>query len=395
MVNPALLKLDLFCKGLRIDESCNLRNDARPILRTRAGLGSGLEIILPDGIYVNAPVEEKWTRNSPYILRKRNGRYFIEREGTEAVPVRLPPPPKFYSRKTSSGKEMRRIGVMQGTYLGIYPTRVCHYWTEKPRCNCHFCSVGLNVGVAEEESKSVEDVLETVLAARREEKITFVHFNTGYYEGDTYLDDLIPFIKAVKEKTGLLIGVQTPPHPDFSRYDDLRAMGVNNVSFCFEIWDRKIFEEVCPGKAAHVGQERYLRAIEYCARLFDTTNGEIIAGLEPPEKTIEAINWITSVGAIPTVCVFRPLTGTDYEDKPPPDTERMIPIFRRLYEACMERGLPIGIAPNIKVSIVMLPEEGRYLCGDTSRFRLTETKLRAKKLLFGAAFKLVTAMKRV
>ena len=41
------------------------------------------------------------------------------------------------------------------------------------------------------------------------------------------------------------------------------------------------------------------------------TNGEIIAGLEPPEDSIRAIDWITSVGAIPTVCVFRPLIGTE------------------------------------------------------------------------------------
>ena len=68
------------------------------------------------------------------------------------------------------------------------------------------------------------------------------------------------------------------------------------------------------------------------------TNGEIIAGLEPPESSIAAIDWITSVGAIPTVCVFRPLIGTDLEDAEPPKTEEMVPVFRRLYEACMETG---------------------------------------------------------
>jgi len=35
---------------------------------------------------------------------------------------------------------------------------------------------------------------------------------------------------------------------------------------------------------------------------------EIVAGLEPPESAIEAIDWITSVGAVPTVCVFPPVT---------------------------------------------------------------------------------------
>ena len=104
------------------------------------------------------------------------------------------------------------------------------------------------------------------------------------------------------------------------------------------------------------------------------TNGEIIAGLEPPESSIAAIDWITSVGAIPTVCVFRPLAGTDFSDVPPPQTEPLVPVFRRLYEACMERGLPIGVAPNIHVSLVLLPDECRSL--STRRFPLKTLKLK-------------------
>ena len=100
------------------------------------------------------------------------------------------------------------------------------------------------------------------------------------------LDLLEPYITRIKKETGLLIGIQTPPHPDLSRYDRLRAMGVNRVSFCFEIYDRERFREVCPGKHAQYGIDRYLDAIRYCASLADrgpknepwVTNGEIIAG---------------------------------------------------------------------------------------------------------------------
>jgi hypothetical protein len=62
----------------------------------------------------------------------------------------------------------------------------------------------------------------------------------------------------------------------------------------------------------------------------------------------------------------------------------MVPIFRRLYEACMERGLPIGVAPNIHVSLVMLPEECRWL--SPQRYRLQTLKLRAMATVFGRRF---------
>lgn len=370
--NPSLLKLDLYCKGARLHESCFVEeHGGRKILRTRAGLGSGLELILPGrgavgDLWTNVPVTEHFAAHSPYEVRHRADGYHITWNGAPVTPVRLSPRPGWYERRTSTGKAMTRIGTLQGTYLGIYQAKVCEYWTAKPeKVNCRFCSVGLNLGLDDADEKSVDEVMEVVRAARKESGITYVDFNTGHYEGDTYLDMLEPFIRRIKAETGLLIGVQTPPHRDLSRYDGLRAMGVNRVSFCFEIFDPELFREICPGKHDEYGLDHYLEAVRYCAALGSqgprdepwVSNGEIIAGLEPAESSIAAVDWITSVGAIPTVCVFRPLKGTDLEDWDPPETEEMIPVFRRLYEACMERGLPVGCAPDIHVSLVMLPEE--------------------------------------
>ena len=401
--NPALLKLDLYCKGARMDDSCFIEEDGgRKILRTRAGLGSGLELILPGGLWTNVPVSESFAAESPYTVHRAQPRergsaarseYWLRYDGTDVVPVDLSPRPGWYDRPTATGKPMTRIGTLQGTYLGIYQAKVCEYWTAKPaKSNCKFCSVGLNLGIDDADEKSVEEVMEVVRAARRESGITYVDFNTGHYDGDTYLDILEPYIRRIKDELGLLVGVQTPPHRDLTRYDHLRAIGVNRVSFCFEIFDRARFEEICPGKHREYGLDHYLEATRYCAQLGKrgpahepwVTNGEIIAGLEPPESSIAAIDWITSVGAIPTVCVFRPLKGTDLEHAAPPRTEDMVPVFRRLYEACMEKGLPIGCAPNVHVSLVMLPEECRGL--STRRFPWQTLKLKAMASVFRHGF---------
>ena len=63
----------------------------------------------------------------------------------------------------------------------------------------------------------------------------------------------------------------------------------------------------------------------------------------------------------------------------------MVPIFRRLYEACMEKGLPVGIAPNIHVSLVMLPDECRSL--SPRRFPFQTLKLQAMSKVFGHQFR--------
>jgi hypothetical protein len=402
--SAAWLKLDLYCRGIRIHPSCHVEQaGGRPLLRTRAGLGSGLELILPGNHWTNVPVLEAFARQSPYELVAKESRFEIHREGTFVTQVQLAPRPAWYDSRTSSGKRMDRVGTLQGTYLGIYPAAVCEYWKETPRTNCRFCSVGLNLGHDDAETKTVEDVLEVVHAARQGSGITYVDFNTGHYEGETYLDILEPMIRRIKSETDLFVGVQTPPHHDLSRYDRLQEMGVNRVSFCFELFDHDKFVEVCPGKDRQYGLDRYLNTVEYCARLGKNAtwmrpwvaNGEIIAGLEPPESSIRAIDWLTERGAIPTVCVFRPLRGTDMEDSPPPATEDLVPVFARLYEACMEHNLPIGLAPNIHVSLVMLPEECAELARDPRRYAFKERKRRAAAKLYSSQFFLRRKLSRL
>jgi hypothetical protein len=396
-INPGLLKLELFCLGVKIDSSCDLSNDARPILRTRGGLGSGLELVLAKDLYVNVPVVEHFVEKTPYVLLKDGSTYFIKKNKEIICKVRLPGKPKFYNQLTSTGKIMSRIGVMQGTYLGIYPSRVCEFWKMIPPVNCKFCSVGLNVGRTEEYEKSVEEVLETVKAAQEEEKITMVHFNTGFLFGEE-LEILEPYIKRIKRQTGLLVGVQCPPALDFMKYNYLKSIGVDHVSFCLEIYDPYKFQEVCPGKCRYIGQKKYLAAIEYCVKVFGKgrVSGELVAGLEPPSETIKAIEHFARIGAVSTVCIFRPCLGTAFENLRPPQSKAMEPVFRRLYEVCLENAIPIGMAPNLKVSLVILPEEGRYFL-DRLNVDLvySEIRLSILKFIYRIYFKVKILFKQI
>ncbi|MDO8744283.1 MAG: hypothetical protein Q7J76_04175 [Candidatus Brocadiaceae bacterium] len=409
-LNPGLLELDLFCKGMKIDQSCDLEHDARMVTRTRAGLGSGLEIIIPshpEDIYMNVPLLEKFVKDSPYTLVKRNGQYIITaqhyrnqktplfppfargdtgrskntfpktlphenggkeylqgntmKEVEDVAVIRLPRQPAFYTQKTSNGTLMSRVGTMQGTYLAVYPAQVCGYWKPEDKVNCRFCSTGLNVGVSEEGEKRVQDVVETAIAAKKQEGVTFVHFNTGYYDGNE-LDVVEPYVRAIKEETGLLVGVQCPPCKELSKYDKLKALGVDHLSFCFELYNPEYFQKYCPGKHKTLTQQAFFDAMEYASKLWGKgrVSGEIIAGIEPIEDTLKAIDYITSVGAFPTICVFRPTLGTEMEDYPSPKFEDMAKIFRRMYESLIKNNIPIGIAPNIHVSLVVQPTEGKY-----------------------------------
>ena len=390
MLSSVELEIELFCRGMRIDPSCTVGEDGRRISRTRAGLGSGLELVLPSPgkpIWVNVPVNEAFAAVSPFHLVLEDGEYAIrdERVHGSRYPVQVPVEPAWYSRTTSSGIPMSRIGVLQGNYLGVYVSNSCLFWASKPSRACKFCTTGKNVGVAEQGRKNVEDVVEVALAARDESGSIFTHFNTGYhYEEVDKLEPVHglrqcePFVKAVRERVGGFIGVQAMPVPSrmFHEYDALIEAGTDHFSFCYEFEDPEVFARICPGKQETLGQGGFFEAMEYTARKLGRgrVSGEIIAGLEPIAATKRGIDRIVDAGAFPTVCIFRPTVGSELEHEPPPDPEAMKEVFGYLYEACRRAGLPVGMLP-IEVSLVVQPEEAAPLAASSGPFRIYEWKL--------------------
>ncbi len=386
-LNPCELEIDLFCKGIKIHDSCTLENDARLFSRTRAGLGSGLELIIPGDlkdIWMNVPVEEDFVETTPYLLRKTGNDYFVMDEAAKDLQykIKIPPNPKWYFKKTSRDTPMTQIGVLQGTYLGVYIGESCKFWKYPEKLQCKFCTTGVNVGTNEIEQKNVGDVVEVALAAKQESGTTFIHFNSGY-QGDHGLEVVAPYVKAIKEKVGLLVGVQAIPYKQLHKYDWLIDLGANHFSFCYEFQNPEYFAKYLPGKEKIIGQKTFFQALEYTIKKLGKgrCSGEIIAGVEPVEDTLKAIDYITDVGAFPTICIFRPLEGSGMENHPSPAYEDMRQVMKYMYEACMKKGIPIGLAPNIEVSLVVQPDDAKYLVPQNLRYGMYQLKLKSMKKL--------------
>lgn len=382
MRRKAELAVSLLCRGVRLDPSCELEADGRSVVKRRAGLGSGLEMIVPAGkkIWINVPVEESFVGDSPYLLVKRGGDYYVC--GNEGGPTRvfIPAAPHWYNSRTQSDTLMSRVGVLQGTCLGIYVGKRCAFWQKTPSMACHFCATGINVGVHEESEKSAADVVEVARTARAESGTTFVHLNSGYQEGDD-LSLMLPLVKALKEDVGTLVGVQCIPPENPEDYRPLIETGADHFSVCYELHDPGCFERYLPGKAKYIGQCRFFRALEYLAHNMPrgSVSGEIIAGLEPRESTCKAIDYITSLGAFPTVCIFRPLKGTALEHRPPPGEKDMAAVLSYAAQKCLERRIPMGMAPNLEVSLVLTPDDARYLLPRNISWYWHHLRLRAMK----------------
>ena len=394
MLNACELEIDLFCRGMRVPADVSLEG-ARGVSRTRAGLGSGLEVVLPGtsafqkDIWVNVPVAERFAERSPYRLTggPAEGYHIVDKRSSHLYAARLPAQPRWYSRRTSRDVPMDRIGQLQGTYLGIYINPVCAFWNYSPELNCRFCTTGQNVGTTEAADKSISDVIETCRAAQAESGVTFVHLNGGF-QGSRGLEFATPYVKAIKRDVGMLVGVQLAPEPVFARYDALIDAGVDHLSFCLELLDPEWFARICPGKQLMHGQQLFIDAMKHCVARMPrgAVSGEIIAGIEPIERTLEAIDLITGLGAFPTVCIFRPTVGSDMEDWPSPSYEEMRRVMTHLYDACRRHWLPVGAAPNIEVSLVVTADDASMLAEPSLGHYAYETFRRVVKVVSRPVF---------
>ena len=154
---------------------------------------------------------------------------------------------------------------MQGTYLGIYINPVCAFWNYEPPLNCRFCTTGKNVVTSEALEKSIADVVETCRAAKEESGITFVHLNGGF-QGSRGIAFALPYVRAIKEEVGLLVGLQLTPETDFTLYDTLISEGLNHISFCLEFLDPEWFGGYSvQERRASMGSRCFLEALKYCA----------------------------------------------------------------------------------------------------------------------------------
>jgi hypothetical protein len=385
LLNPCELKIDLLCQGMRLPGGIPV-HAAQPVTGGSAGLGSGLEILLPTGsrfrpaIPVNVPVAERFVQRSPYVLSGAAPDYDVRDERTGFVyPVRIPPRPPWYHRQTSRDVPMSQVASLQGSLLQIYLHPACAFWDTSQ--HCLFCTTAKGSRTADFAPKTIDDVLETCWAAKAESGVTLVQLNGGF-QGSQGLASVEPFVRAIKQEVGLLVGVQLAPERNLTGYERLIDAGVDAFSFCVELLDAYWFSRICPGKARLLGQPLFFRAMEYCASRLPggAVSGEVIAGLEPFANTIEALGRITAIGVVPTVCIFRPTPASEMADWPSPRYEDMRQVMQAMYEACRRTRLPIGVGPNVDWSLVVTPEDAGLLAPRNAAFYRYELWRRAVRL---------------
>ncbi|MBI5903656.1 MAG: hypothetical protein HZB84_09275 [Deltaproteobacteria bacterium] len=350
--NPGALKIDLMLRGIKI---------ADPVVKAWACGSGGIDILLPRDTLVNIPCSESFTMASPYTIGKKGGGYAIT-DGVGEVRVKLVPRPAFYDKKTSTGVLFSKIASVHGSYTVITPSPRCDFFNRS--LECKYCAGNFDVKGAQDVVYSVDEVLETVGAVLKEKSSEIIYLSIGFSETpDGGIEFLKPYIKAVKKHFNCLVAVEALPPKENHWIDQTYALGADSVLYNLDIFDKELFEVICPGRAGLIGRKRCMEALEYAARIFPngTVASHLIVGLEPPGSTCMGIDFLTGIGVVPILPIYRPAIGRALRIEPL-TTEIIIPVYKHLYSAVKKNRINLNWVRDL--SMVTTPVEIRSLMGD-------------------------------
>ena len=315
------LRMELLCYGVR----------SKRIYRGRkggAGPAGGRCFILPNGEVVDAPMIGEFIKDSPFELKKHDGRWTVYRERKPLEGISLLPLPKFYNKKTSDGIPMRKIAKLHGKdCLATTLLSRCLRWRQSKQCK--FCAIEIYGERNPLIRKTGQQLAEVAMEAKGEGVAKHMTITTGTTLGpDRGAVLLADAVREIKERVDIPMHVHLEPPADLRYLDLLKKSGVDTVGMHIETFDEKIRKEICPGRV-EVGQKEYKKAWSYAVDLFGRAqvSSWLFVGLgESDETVLNGVRTLTEMGVIAHVIPLRPIPGTPLGHWKPPEPQRLFRI---------------------------------------------------------------------
>lgn len=299
------------------------------------------EIILPNETIVTV----RYKRKSPWTVDIKNGKIVLKKDNKIITPVSFPIRPSYYGKMLSTKVYCENVVTKYSVHnLGFFTPRDCYFF--KIGLQCKFCSLEptknrdpsmvnfINPHVALEAAG---------MAFENDKSIKNIVWSGGTYKnfdyGVIYLARHISEVNKVKPPNVQHHVFIMPPH-NFEILKTLKKVGVNSITFSLEIFDKKLFESICPGKFKLYGHKRFFEVMEYAVEIFgyDNVSCNFIAGLESLDSLLKGFESVAKIGVKPSVPIFHPDPGTEFENKPPPSFSYIFKMAKKLYEIYKEWG---------------------------------------------------------
>ena len=296
------LKFALWAEGLTLSTAAARELDrlshGRPITPADYASTSGLILRLEDDVWINAPIayyNPNFVTNPPFALDLDADGFNVRGNGL-VVRAGVWLPPLYHGENNSWGESYNSYAFTHADRVRISPIEGC-------AITCTFCDLPYEFKYRR---KRIEGIVNSVRRALGDDLQPAHHVlisgGTPRVEDYNYLRDV--YNSVLESFPGLPIDIMMAPMEGLLDLTRLKMLGINELSINIEIWDEGVARRVMPKKYRQ-GKAYYLEFIAKSVAVLGKgrVRSMLIAGLEPMESTLEAIDAIAELGATP---VFEP-----------------------------------------------------------------------------------------
>lgn len=353
-INPeAIIKEDILRQGISFGEvdpeenfsgksyfifSFNVDNDGDVINKKYPE-----EIALINGPYNlrRTIISVRINKTSPYSVfydKESKGYKLYKNKGKDFYyigDVLFSPEKSYMLKKTESEKSVRDVAptIEWGYLIYLAVFRMCQYFEDGSECA--FCDMNSNYLNQKKSNKnysavkSVEDIFSALsIISDADDSNAGAYTLTGgsiideiKFKGDTEIDFYVRFLEAIEDKfKGRWISkvvVQAHTKKNLMR---LKTAGAYIYHTNFEVWDKNIFDKICPGKSKFIGRDEWINRIVDAVSVFGEYKviPNFVAGVElskpfgftdideAVDSTAEGLDFFMSKGVIPRYTTWCP-----------------------------------------------------------------------------------------
>ncbi len=331
------IKISLLNQGVVLEES------VREYLELNGGMRPGVyfavDLILDEKYIVNSPLEVKFTALSPFRVVNREDELFLLYYDNTICKVRIEFADKLAEKTIRKSILVSQICLLVTDRLRIQNSDFCTF--KERNIPCKFCEVRYrDIGF------DLEDIKEAIDLYFKSESVKFRHVLIGGLSNDIgkekeVICEIIRHIRTYSDMPVYLMCLPSIYEDDIEEYVNL---GVTEIGFNLEVFDRKLAVQYMPGKG-HIPLEIYKKAMEKAVSLLGK-NGAVrsafVVGLESMESLLQGTEFVCKLGVAPIFSVFRPIPFTEMENIIPPENEWLLEVYNKAEEICANYKLKLG-----------------------------------------------------
>lgn len=288
-----ILKADILRQGIKLSESSRNEFNSRDDILWRgfhvfsydAEEKTVYKNKIPMGFHLSdgCPIQIRTTTKSPYTLDYQDGKFLIKEENeTLATDIYFDRKPRWYDMHLPDGTPVAAIVQgFSGEYMFITINRYCELWNDSKQCK--FCDINVNFRsqrageedvIARLEPDVLADALKIAIDVDPLYRLALVITGgtiLGRYHGQTEIEFYTSRLNAIRKKLMAWIPASFQIEPlDDAGWKALHDTGISAVQPNIEVWDKDLFQWICPGKSQFIGRDewikRTIRAVDFWGR---------------------------------------------------------------------------------------------------------------------------------